>query len=467
MTKPWFTVVVAWLTATALAVAQAPTDPSLLPPAPRPTPAPTAPPSGQPAAPATPAAPGLPAGFVGALPFVAPPPPPTQPALTVTGTIDQPGLGPMAWVGFDYMYWRIKSGPNTPPLVTQGSLNAPTVPGALGDPFTQILFGGTANFQYNGFNGGQLTAGLWLDYDRDIGFEGSGFLFQKKKVNFTASSDSNGNPVLTQPFFDVINNVEAVASISIPMVQYGSIAITSSSRMGGAEANLFTPLVRTANIEFEGMVGFRYFNVSEDFEMLTNTGIIASFAGIAPLFFLGQQTVDYPQVLSIRDSFKTDNSFYGGQIGVRTRLSYERFYVKAQAEAAFGAVQEVVDISGLTQVQATPGGIVTAQSPGGIFAVANNSGHFVSTKLGVMPSGEIKGGFEVLPGVAFEVGYSALFLNHVVRPGNLVDRNINTSEVPSFATFSQPAVGPAVPVFSMNQTSFWAQGVSIGVIISY
>src|SRR5262245_9985124 len=50
--------------------------------------------------------------------------------------------GPRLWVSAEYLLWWIKDGPFPVPLATTGSATDPT-PGALGQPGTTVLFGGS------------------------------------------------------------------------------------------------------------------------------------------------------------------------------------------------------------------------------------------------------------------------------------------------------------------------------------
>ena len=52
-------------------------------------------------------------------------------------------------------------------------------------------------------------------------------------------------------------------------------------------------------------------------------------------------------------------------------------------------------------------------------------------------------------------------LEIVVRPGNQIDRNINTSQNAFYGTGI--LTGPASPAPLFNRTDFWAQGVNFGL----
>ena len=413
----------------------------------------------------------MPPGFVPAVPCVAPESPPPQP-LAVSGIFAQPENPPMAWVEADFLQWWVRQGP-VPPLVTTGPSTPPAgvFPGALGNAGTKVLFGNDIDF--DSFSGVRLTAGMWFDYGRTIGFEASGFLFESKSVNFSAASDANGNPVLAQPFYDVTTNLEGAAFLSFPNAYAGNVSITATSRMGSAEGNFMTPLLPDADFRIEGLAGFRYFNLSEGLQMNSTVGIAAD-AGVGippafqpPLAYLGTTRLAYPMQMNILDSFRTQSAFYGGQVGIRGRWAFlDRLYLKAQAEVALGAVQHSVDINGFTSLLSGPNGTVLASTPGGLYAVTSNIGHYSFTRFAALPSGEIKLGFELFPNVDVEVGYSGLYLTNVVRPGSFVEREVNPGQVPNFLSYGLTPTTPTTP-FHLNTTTYWAEGISIGINISY
>jgi len=51
-----------------------------------------------------------------------------------------------------------------------------------------------------------------------------------------------------------------------------------------------------------------------------------------------------------------------------------------------------------------------------------------------------------------------------VRPGNQIDRTVNTAQSTAYTETPNPvAQGPARPAFGFNDSSFWAQSVSLGL----
>ena len=195
-------------------------------------------------------------------------PPPAR----VWPVLAQPGVGPAFWADADYLMWWMRHGPLSAPLLTTGDpTNA--VPGALGQPGTRVLFGGSG-LDYGTFSGGRLMVGGWLDSDQAIGIEGGGFLFEQKAIRFAVASDNTGVPPIYLP---VINQDPAsanfrgqgsftVADPLFPSVigpTSGNVAVSSATRLWGAELNGLFNLARAPSWRLDGIVGFRYLDLQE------------------------------------------------------------------------------------------------------------------------------------------------------------------------------------------------------------
>ncbi|HEY7428839.1 MAG TPA: BBP7 family outer membrane beta-barrel protein, partial [Gemmataceae bacterium] len=128
---------------------------------PTPQPAPLPPPSPSPPSPPSPLPPPS--------PVAEPPPPPLAPTLFADAALD--GFATRFWLSADYLLWWTK-GENIPPLVTTGS-PSDAVPGALGQPGTQILFGGDSNSQLH--SGARFRGGYWFTRDQTFGIDGTFF----------------------------------------------------------------------------------------------------------------------------------------------------------------------------------------------------------------------------------------------------------------------------------------------------
>jgi hypothetical protein len=89
-----------------------------------------------------------------------------------------------------------------------------------------------------------------------------------------------------------------------------------------------------------------------------------------------------------------------------------------------------------------------------------------------VPEAGLKVGYRLTPWASVFVGYTFLYASAVVRPGAQIDRNINTTQGMAFQAPQTPAPtlaleGPARPAVRVRESDFWAQGLNIGVSLSY
>jgi hypothetical protein len=202
-------------------------------------------------------------------------------------------------------------------------------------------------------------------------------------------------------------------------------------------------------------------------ELLENLTVSDTLVPIAPsLTFLGNQVppgsgtyvTDY-------DRFATNNTFNGVDFGGRLRWQsgFDWFAMTTYWKEAIGATTQTVNISGATSL-VTPTGITTA--PGGILAQPSNGGNFTRTVFGSITEGGV--GFIFIPYkyVRFEVGYSAIYWNSVVRPGQQVNHVVSPSQVPSDTTFSGTTPG-SQPSFTFHNQGITIQTLNIGLSFYY
>jgi hypothetical protein len=87
--------------------------------------------------------------------------------------------------------------------------------------------------------------------------------------------------------------------------------------------------------------------------------------------------------------------------------------------------------------------------------------------MAIVPEVGLNIGYQATRSIRAYVGYDFLYLSNVLRPGNQIDRSINTSQtVQSAIAGNSPAPGerPAVP---LSGSEFWAQGIHFGLGLSY
>ena len=77
-------------------------------------------------------------------------------------------------------------------------------------------------------------------------------------------------------------------------------------------------------------------------------------------------------------------------------------------------------------------------------------------------------GVNVMKSMRVFVGYELLGLGSVVRPGDQMDRNINTTQAgPGPGGAASTLTGPASRTPLLNTSTFFAQGINVGVEFRY
>jgi hypothetical protein len=357
---------------------------------------------------------------------------------------------PRIWGSAEYLLWRIKDSPVSLPLVTTGSSNDP-VPEAGGQPHTAVLLG-DLGMNYGDFSGGRITLGGWFDAAGILGFEASGFVLKERDADRSSAADAGGSPLLAIPF-RTPGQMQSSILIAVPGTATGSVDLPASSSLWGAELNCLVGLYRTEHWSVDALVGYRYLELREDQD------IDAS------------QTVSGVNGYTIEttDEFDTRSQFQGGQLGARVGFRWDGLTVETTGKVALGTTQQIIKITGETNFDGsgTMAGLLPPASVGGVFANAGSSGHFARNDFTVVPECEIKVGYDVCRWLRGFVTYDFLYWNHVIAPGNQISGVLaGPATSGSLAAWrSMPMI--ALPPQGLQSSSFWAQGLSLGVELSW
>jgi hypothetical protein len=329
---------------------------------------------------------------------------------------------------------------SVPPLVTTGDA------GILGAPGTRVLFGGDG-LDYGNFSGARVTLGGWCDPCRKLGVEASAFLLERRSVGFSAASDAAGNPLLAIPFFNAVTNVEDALIIAAPAAFAGNVAVSSASRLWGAEVNGFGNIGRFGRWDVDWLAGARYLDLREELGLTAfRLDLAAPGAGDTLLF---------------SDQFETRNQFYGGQVGARGRWCCGRLDLDVVGKLALGVTHQVVDRSG--QVSATIAPAPPIIDNGELFVQPSNQGRATRDAFTVIPQIQLKLGYYLTERLRVTLGYDFLYSSSVARAGDQIDRTLNLQQSPIFANPALPAGGPARPAGGVNDSDFWVHGLSLGL----
>jgi hypothetical protein len=351
------------------------------------------------------------------------------------------------WAETEYLLWWMR-GAALPPLITTSPAGTPAAEaGVLGAPGTVTLFGGS-RVNDEARSGGRFTLGAWLNDCQTVGVEGDFFMVSSRGTGFAASSP--GSPILARPFFDASTGRPNAELIAFPGLLAGSVfANAGSTGLLGADALLRVNLCRGCNYQLDVLGGYRYLRLSDHLgigEDLVSTN--ASNPNFVP-----QGTT-----IVVVDQFDTRNEFHGFDLGLKGELRRGPWVLQGRAQMAVGDNREVVNIAGATTVT-VPGVPPPVTHVGGLLALPSNIGHFSKDEVEVIPEFGARLGYQVTSNLQAFVGYTFLYWGDVVRAGNEVDPVVN----PALLSGTAATGGPRRPMPLLSGSSFWAQGVDLGL----
>jgi hypothetical protein len=316
-------------------------------------------------------------------------------------------------------------------------------------PTTAVLYGGTG-IDYRLHSGGRLTLDYWLENSETIGIEATGLVLETHTASFGIDSDRSGAPVIARPFINAQRGQNDAEVITAPQAFLGGIDVFSDSRLWGAEANAFVSLHGGGAFRADLLAGFRYLGLDENIRISQSSTLLVN--GAAGFF---GTPVPPPDIISITDRFNTRNEFYGGQVGARGEFRRGRWRLDLLGKLALGSTHESVSINGSTKRTSSDG--VTVAGPGGLLALATNSGLSSRNRFTVVPEVGAHIGLQISRHLSVRAGYTVLDWDRVARPGNEMNLVVNPAQVPSSVLFGTG--GPAQPARLLRDSDFWAQGL--------
>ena len=352
--------------------------------------------------------------------------------------------------------WWVKS-EKLPPTLTSFAPGSPSATtgfgGELGVPGTIVL--SPSHFDYGALPGGRFTFGRWMDPARSWGLEAQGLFLSGGNATF--SSSSGGTPSLRVPF----NNPPPGAGFPVgpssfvladPGFAEGNQTINSSLHFWGVEGNGIlrgANFVNTGPVALSFLAGIRYLDISEDLSIASSETLLGgggSFTG--------------------NDDFATHNRFIGPQLGVRAEMTEDTpigpFETSILAKLAIGDNRETVAINGSSTAVgfgfATP---VTA--PGGLLTQATNMGTRTRDTFTAVPELQLDVGYRLPYGFKLFLAYNFIYLSDAVRPGDQVDTTLNLTGNPVISGPGATLLGAARPMPLFASSTFWAQGLDIGI----
>jgi hypothetical protein len=204
------------------------------------------------------------------------------------------------------------------------------------------------------------------------------------------------------------------------------------------------------------MGGFRYLNMNEGIDLgrsttfSTDLGAFPAFAGLA-----GNR-------IDETDTFRAHHHFYGGQFGIRANAYLHPAIITGYAQVALGLASNTLQISGQS-IRTTAAGQQIIL-PGGVLSRPETVGRFKRTRFAYVPEMGVGVSFPIMDCLTISSGFSALHLNHLLRPADHVRQGSASALVSVPALASGPATTSSVV---LRDSGVWLLGFHVGAELRF
>ncbi|MBA4187003.1 MAG: hypothetical protein C0467_03195 [Planctomycetaceae bacterium] len=368
----------------------------------------------------------------------------TQPPEALTGSGRPFSMNaPQMWAGAEYMlmWYNPMDTPSLIRVVPAG------MAGGAGAPALS-MFPSKSKVYYDGVSGVRFNLGYNFD---TFGIDASGFVMGRQVVSSTLASDGTVVSV-ARPYTPAggagatPTDTDLLFSLPGPLGYSGGVSASISSQVYGFEINARRAWFTFMSDSTSVIGGLRYFDLQET---LGVTG--------TALFPTGDS-------ITVQDSIRTHNSFYGTQIGVSTVYGGNEpgFGFAFSTKMGIGGVNQRVDLVGTNTF--VTGGVPDLQ-PGGLYARGLNAGSFSRGKFAYMQDVDLKFTYNFTSAFQVSFGYSLFYLSSVARPGYQIPATVNDSGIRFVA--APTASSSPEPVFAWNTHGFVIQGMTFGATFQY
>jgi hypothetical protein len=338
--------------------------------------------------------------------------------------------------GADYLMWWLREGRIPATLTTSSQASG----GLLGQPDTRVLYGDGRLRTRHGdqFAGVRVNFEYRFDADRNLGIEGNAFFLERDSTYFKAVSD--GSTLLARPFFnaDGSSASEIVAGLAPAGPRNGGFVGYSRIELFGEEANLVAPLLQADSFCLDLFCGARFLQLRD------RTDLTAT----------GRSLPDQATLFGLEDHYRIHDAYYGGQLGLRGEFTWGPLSINLRGTIGLGANDEQVRTFGQRIFQTPAVRIVT---PAGLTVQASNTGTFDRTALNMVTGAGLNIAYRVTPHIALAGGYTFLLWDSPLRSGDQIDTVVNI----------HPGTAPGRPTVPFKENLFWAQGLNVGLELSW
>lgn len=340
------------------------------------------------------------------------------------------------WVQGEALLWTPK-GVQPPALASGSTLDAPAD--------TAVLFGERGVFQEMS-GGGRITGGFWWTPVRCAGIQASYFEVDGHDREFHAVGDDR--TILLRPLVDARDGLPGDVLTAYPGVMEGAIDAWADTELSGAECLWRRMLACQPGFRLDFMAGYRYGRLYD--RLLTQEHMLS----LDPVSGWAAGTEIWRE-----DLFRTVNEFHGGELGLLARWQRGCWALDVTGKVALGGTATTTTIEGATTTLETinDADLLTFYD-GGVLALPTNMGRYREGRFTVLSELEVALRRELLCNLWFRIGYNLFGWSRVGRAADQVDTGVNPTQIPPGAL-----VGDARPAFVPQTSTFWAQGLSLGL----
>jgi hypothetical protein len=352
--------------------------------------------------------------------------------------VNRKTCAPRGWFQGEVLLWWAKER-NLPPLLTENNTGF----GAVGEPGTDVLFGGpTAIDMQPGF---RFDVGRYLGGSDRLGVGLRAYAIDNANSDFSVATD--GSRDLWIPFFDSLAGVESAVPVTgggVNGQNPGTISANDDFEFVGAEAYGRLLWSKHGNRRVDLIGGYTFHLIEND--LTVNSLSVDNITGNLIPDGTGTTTTDI---------FDVNNTFHGGHIGFQATQQKQKWIVQSLFKVHLGNMHQEANIRGSTLVVDNTGALASTTAVGSLTG-PNNSGNFERDQFTFTPELNLKLGYRLTSITTFTVGYSFLYWNDLALAGELVDRNVDIIGGPG-----------APPQFSFADTGYWLQGIDLGLSMNY
>jgi len=359
----------------------------------------------------------------------------------VAGGPCYPLLGTMLrnlWVRTEYLLWWTE-GFQVGPLAT-GQLAENANRTELLNPEganTTVLLGHTW-LAGGARSGGRIRFGTWLDPCRQVGIEASYMGLGHDVSRFGAPYGEIS--VVGRPLFDVagVAGQSLAGLVAFPDLVSGSMLVTGTTTFQGVEVLYRRLLVEGSSHRIDFLAGWRFNRLDDELSISES-----------------KMDLESESTIRVVDQFVTENQFHGAELGIEAQMRRGCWTLELLGKLALGNSHWRATVDGST-VTTIPGQSTTTTAAG-LLAQPSNMGTFEENEFAVVPELGVMIGYDLTRRLRATFGWSFIYWSRVARPGDLVDLDVNLTQVDSGVE------GLSRPEFRWVGTDLWIQGLNFGL----